>query len=197
MKKEGLNFEQEFQQLMSELIGGGTPVSAPEMLSTEPELAQADTYQSPIRQGGSIISTFMPGLSNKSHPDGHWGIDIQATKGTPVYPIGPGIVIRAGENRKGGNVVTVAHEDGQVTSYYAHLDRVLVESKDEVNINTMIGTVGNTGNAWQTEPHLHYEVTVNGTKIDPQKIIGKAIGVLSKRSSLIKKIIEDLEKFAN
>jgi murein DD-endopeptidase MepM/ murein hydrolase activator NlpD len=88
----------------------------------------------------------------------HEGIDIFARRGTPVVATAPGRVIKVGHNRLGGNVVTVAGAGAQLY-YYAHLERfAAVEVGDKVRAGTVLGYVGNTGNAAGTPPHLHFGV---------------------------------------
>lgn len=109
-------------------------------------------------------------------PDGrtHDGVDLRSPSGggTPVYPIEAGKVTKitseeSGENKLGGNSVTIEHLDGEHKSYYAHLQDVHVNVGDMVDKDTSIGTIGNTGNAKHTAPHVHLTVTRSGTKVDP------------------------------
>lgn len=88
--------------------------------------------------------------------------------GTPVYPLAPGVVSNVGTDPMGGNVVNVAHANG-VKTYYAHLSTANVQKGDQVNTNTVLGTVGNTGNASHTIPHLHFQVWKDGQIQDPAR----------------------------
>jgi len=54
-----------------------------------------------------------------------------------------------------------------LSTYYAHLGTISVAKNSKVNTNSIIGTVGDTGNAKGTAPHLHFEVTMNGKKVNP------------------------------
>jgi murein DD-endopeptidase MepM/ murein hydrolase activator NlpD len=95
----------------------------------------------------------------------HHGLDFVADAGTPVAAAGRGVVERAGWNTGGyGNLVVVRHRLG-FTSWYAHLQGIAVAPGQAVTGGTQIGTVGSTGHA--TGPHLHFEVRLNGTPIDP------------------------------
>lgn len=89
----------------------------------------------------------------------HKGADIFAPKGTPVVSATRGVVWRMGWNRLGGRVVTVLGE-GPAFYYYAHLDSWAdhLEPGVEVEAGEVLGTVGNTGNARTTPPHLHFGV---------------------------------------
>lgn len=97
----------------------------------------------------------------------HEGIDIFAAKGVPVYPSTEGIVVRRGKNRLGGNVIWVLGPGGQ-RHYYAHLDRFAhVSVGERVQTGSILGFVGNTGNARATPPHLHYGVYTRTGAINP------------------------------
>lgn len=88
----------------------------------------------------------------------HEGVDIFAKRGTPVVSTTRGIVSSIGENRLGGTVVWVLGPGGD-QHYYAHLDRVAdITPGQRVEPGTVIGYVGNTGNASATAPHLHYGI---------------------------------------
>jgi murein DD-endopeptidase MepM/ murein hydrolase activator NlpD len=88
----------------------------------------------------------------------HQGIDIFSPRGTPVMSATEGIVIRVGTNRLGGQVINILGPGRQV-HYYAHLDRFgAFKEGDVVSPGSIIGYVGNTGNAVNTPPHLHYGI---------------------------------------
>jgi murein DD-endopeptidase MepM/ murein hydrolase activator NlpD len=98
----------------------------------------------------------------------HEGIDIFAGRGTHVISATDGVVMRVGENRLGGNVVWVWDVSRGLRLYYAHLDEQLVTTGQRVKVGDVIGTVGNTGNARTTAPHLHFGIYENGRgAIDP------------------------------
>ena len=90
----------------------------------------------------------------------HHGIDVFAPRGTPVLAAADGVVARTGDSARGGLHVwqRARGDDGRVlgTLYYAHLDRVDVAAGDVVARGARLGTVGNTGNARTTPPHLHF-----------------------------------------
>ena len=88
----------------------------------------------------------------------HQGIDIFAPRGTPVTSTTRGIVSRVGENSLGGMVVWVLGPAGD-RHYYAHLDSVAdIRPGQRVLPGDVLGTVGTTGNARGTPPHLHYGI---------------------------------------
>jgi murein DD-endopeptidase MepM/ murein hydrolase activator NlpD len=101
----------------------------------------------------------------------HEGIDIFAKRGTPVLATTEGIVAQVGTNRLGGLVVWVMGPGGQ-RHYYAHLDRYAdVEAGLRIQPGRVLGYVGNTGNAKNTPPHLHYGVYDAGGAINPYPLL--------------------------
>lgn len=98
----------------------------------------------------------------------HEGQDIFADRGTFVRSATDGIVRRTGESFLGGHHVFVTGA-GSRRYYYAHLDKVspLISEGDKVNQGTIIGFVGNSGNALGTPPHLHFGIYTNKGTIDP------------------------------
>lgn len=89
----------------------------------------------------------------------HEGVDIYAERGTPVFSATNGYVVRRNIGDRGGKNVMVIGPGGHYY-YYAHLDRIAEEIHrgSSVNTDTVLGFVGNTGNATQTPPHLHLGV---------------------------------------
>lgn len=88
----------------------------------------------------------------------HRGVDIFAPRGTPVVSTTRGIVARIGENSWGGTVVWVLGPGGD-RHYYAHLNSVAaIKTGQRLVPGDVLGTVGTTGNARGTPPHLHYGV---------------------------------------
>jgi murein DD-endopeptidase MepM/ murein hydrolase activator NlpD len=101
----------------------------------------------------------------------HEGIDIFARRGTPVVSSTEGVVLRVGTNRLGGQVVWVLGPGGQ-RHYYAHLDRYGdVHAGRRVAPGSVLGYVGNTGNARTTPPHLHYGIYAGGGALNPYPLL--------------------------
>lgn len=97
----------------------------------------------------------------------HEGIDIRAERGTPVLAVTNGICRKVGQGVNAGKQIWLEHENGMVF-FYAHLDRHLVEEGQLVLAGEPIATVGNTGNARYTIPHLHFEALRDGREaVDP------------------------------
>jgi murein DD-endopeptidase MepM/ murein hydrolase activator NlpD len=94
----------------------------------------------------------------------HKGVDIQASTGTPVHTTADGIVIFAEFYSGYGRLVVVDHGEGFHT-YYAHLSKFWVRAGQEVRRGDGVGEVGSSGKV--TAPHLHYEVRIGGTPMNP------------------------------
>ena len=112
----------------------------------------------------------------------HLGNDIFAARGTPVQAAVSGWVPNNFYDSTGGNVVYIQDDCGW-THYYAHLDSISISGNQYVSAGTILGTVGNTGSASGTEPHLHYSIYPDGVYswgIDPapytQPVEGTACG---------------------
>ena len=102
----------------------------------------------------------------------HEGVDIFAERGTAVLSAADGIVTRVTETDVGGRVVWVWNPGRSLAMYYAHLDEQHVASGDQVEAGDVLGTVGNTGNARTTPPHLHFGLYDAGRgAIDPDAFI--------------------------
>ena len=109
--------------------------------------------------------------ASRSEGRTHEGIDIFAPRGTPVVATTRGIVVRKGWNRLGGKVITVLGPGGWY-HYYAHLDEWDEPAMgDWVEEGTVLGYVGDTGNAQGTPPHLHYGLYDSGEARNPYPLL--------------------------
>lgn len=115
---------------------------------------------------GSISSRF--GSRGGSRSSVHTGLDISTSSGTGIRPIANGTVTYAGYKGSYGNLIIIDHGNG-VQSYYAHCSALYVSTGQTVGTETTIGAVGSTGNS--TGPHLHLEIRINGTPVNPQSYI--------------------------
>lgn len=100
----------------------------------------------------------------------HTGIDLSAPTGTSVHVSADGVVVSAGWSGAYGKLVVVDHGNGLQT-YYAHLSSLLVIPGEEVRRGQVIALSGATGRA--TGPHMHYEVRLAGTPVNPYKYLAK------------------------
>src|SRR4051794_3266094 len=94
----------------------------------------------------------------------HEGIDIGVAYGTPIHAAASGTVIYCGWMEGYGNLVAVDHGNGIATGY-AHQSSIAVTCGQRVAQGQVVGYVGSTGHS--TGPHLHFEVRVNGSPVDP------------------------------
>ncbi len=99
----------------------------------------------------------------------HAGLDIAAPFGSRVEVTADGIVAQAGREAGYGNEVLIDHGFG-VTTRYCHLSKIFVVVGEKVQRGQVIGAVGMTGRT--TGPHLHYEVLVHETPVNPTRYLG-------------------------
>jgi murein DD-endopeptidase MepM/ murein hydrolase activator NlpD len=104
------------------------------------------------------------------HKAFHEGLDFPATTGTPILAAADGIVIVSGRTNDYGNLVKVDHGSGLETRY-AHASKLLVKVGQRVVKGQKIAEVGSTGRS--TGPHLHYEIRLNGSALDPRQYLNK------------------------
>jgi murein DD-endopeptidase MepM/ murein hydrolase activator NlpD len=100
--------------------------------------------------------------------DQHEGLDLAAPAGSPVRSAASGTVARAGRLSGYGKLVEIDHGNGILTRY-AHNSRIAVRVGEQVLRGQLLGFVGSTGRA--SAPHLHYEVLVNGSPVDPSSYL--------------------------
>ena len=143
-------------------------------------LPKRNNYVPPnmVRLNGKMM---WPVDGKVSSPFGRWrgkhmhqGIDIPMPQGTPIRAANTGIISRTGNNstmgfRGYGNFILVDHGSG-VQTFYAHCSSVAVREGQRVMQGQIIGYVGSTGRS--TANHLHFEVRVNDTKVDPMPYLG-------------------------
>jgi len=101
----------------------------------------------------------------------HTGVDLQAPRGTPVRSAADGIVVHAEWMSGYGRLVILDHGNGLQT-YYGHLSRFLVIPGQEVRRGQVIAQSGASGRV--TSPHLHYEVRMGGTPVNPYPFLAKS-----------------------
>ena len=119
--------------------------------------------------GARISSEFGPRRAPTAGASSyHRGRDYAAPSGTPIYASAAGTVITASYNGVRGNYVVIDHGNGLQT-WYQHASRLYVSAGQKVSRGQNIAAVGTTGVS--TGAHLHYEVHVNGTAVDPRKYL--------------------------
>ena len=98
----------------------------------------------------------------------HTGVDISAPMGFPIRATGDGVVLSARQENGYGNEVTIDHGFGFET-LYGHMSSYVVTTGQRVAKGQVIGYVGVTGRS--TGPHVHYEVRINNTPVNPHKYL--------------------------
>lgn len=152
-----------------------------EMFRFENEDGQSDYFEadgSSVRKalmttpinGARISSTF----GRRKHPvlgytKMHKGTDFAAPRGTPIYASGDGVIEYIGRRGSFGNYIKIRHRN-DLHSAYAHMKgfKSGLSNGARVRQGDVIGYVGTTGRS--TGPHLHYEVLVNGTQVNPKSV---------------------------
>ena len=136
-----------------------TTTRAPTTTTTRPSGTQL-SWPTP----GPVTSTFGPRWGRM-----HQGIDIGAPTGQAISASASGTAFFVGEMSGYGNLILVDHGNGMVTAY-AHQSAFAVSEGQSVSRGQTIGYVGSTGNS--TGPHLHFEVRIWGTAVDPMLYLG-------------------------
>ena len=149
-----------------------------------PQIERARQYAALLAAPGPTASSLpspLPGLpltdtwgGARSEGRRHEGIDIFARRDTPIRSATRGVVSRVGPDRLGGRTVTVTGPGGY-HHYYAHLERYAKLSRgDWVQPGTVLGYVGDSGNARGTPTHLHYGVyTPTWRAMNPYPLLRK------------------------
>lgn len=126
------------------------------------------TYIKPISGGRQSSGFGRRKAPKKGASTYHKGIDWAIPTGTAVHASCGGTVAKAGWGSGYGYVVYINHEDGRQTRY-GHLSKVLVKSGQTVKQGERIALSGNTGIS--TGPHLHFEILINGSQVNPLKYL--------------------------
>ena len=150
---------------------GGAPLMQMDLMRTETEAV--------LPVSGTVTS----GYGERIHPifgktGFHSGVDLAAAEGTAVHAALDGTVVDVGVGEVSGRYVKIAHAGGRET-LYCHLSAQNVEKGVTVRKGDVIGFVGQTGLA--TGPHLHFELKINGEKVDPAPFLEEAADVFSDR----------------
>jgi murein DD-endopeptidase MepM/ murein hydrolase activator NlpD len=136
-------------RLQPELLRGGR--------YTVTQYALASLRFPVLGKDSRAVASFFGAERDGGHRE-HHGIDIFAPRGTPVLSATDGVVSSVAVTDVGGKVVWVWDPARDMSLYYAHLDSQGVSRGARVRAGDSLGTVGNTGNARTTEPHLHFGI---------------------------------------
>ncbi len=147
--------------------------SAPKPAPTPPRLGDVrDVFLPPEEappsrsfEGVELVWPTVQKRINQYYKWKHTGLDINGTLKDAVYAVDDGIVTFSGWNKSGyGNMILIDHGNGMVTRY-AHHSKHFVQVGDQVTKGQSIAMVGSTGRS--TGPHLHFEIYVNGKRVNP------------------------------
>lgn len=127
-------------------------------------------FKRPVQQYKRISSSFgSRRVLNGLKVPGHGGTDYAAPMGTAVYAPADGIVALAHPDMfLSGKTVLINHGYGLFSSY-SHLNKMDVTVGQKIQMGEYIGQIGTTGRS--TGPHLHYTITWNGVRVDPEQLI--------------------------
>lgn len=139
------------------------------------ELVRAAPLLSPAARAGEMLWPLHGQLTSRfgyrrlriGGTNMHYGLDIDGDVGDPIRAAVPGVVTYSGWQGGYGNLVVI--ENGDAEYYYAHASKLLVQAGDLVAMGDVIATVGSTGNS--TGSHLHFEIRVDGTPVDPLPVL--------------------------
>lgn len=123
-------------------------------------------YLSTAPVSGVITSRFGVNESIRNHT--HGGLDIGASNGTTIVAAADGVVTCSQYSGGYGNLVIVSHGNG-VETYYGHCSKLYVSVGQTVSAGEALAAVGSTG--YSTGNHLHFEVRVNGSQVNPQNYL--------------------------
>ena len=115
---------------------------------------------------GKLTSRY--GERSSIRSSAHTGLDIANSAGTPIKAAASGTVVFAGTKGSYGRMVIISHGNG-VQTYYGHCSSLLVSVGQTVSQGEVIAKMGSTGNS--TGNHLHLEIRVNGSSVNPQKYL--------------------------
>lgn len=132
-----------------------------------------DVWLLPVRAQFQITTTY-----EMRWGEFHWGVDMAAPYGTPIYAAHDGIVTLAQYDGGYGNAVRIDHGNG-IETVYGHAAKVIVRAGQKVKAGQLIALVGSTG--YSTGNHLHFEVNINGTHTNPMKfMLSKGVDIRSR-----------------
>jgi len=145
----------------------------------EMNLYRLAAFKTPFAMPVKDAFRWTSGFGYRNDPKGagtrmHAGTDLAGAYGTAIYATADGVVTEAGWSNGYGRMVQIKHAFGLETRY-AHLSQVRVEVGQKVSRGDRIGDMGNSGRS--TGTHLHYEVHLNGSPINPMTFIKAATNV--------------------
>lgn len=140
---------------------------------TNPDRA-FEAYCAEVKAVKPVLGRITSLFGYRTHPISgryafHSGLDIASAEGTRIKAAFYGTVTETGYSKTSGNYVIMSHSQALETRYY-HCSKVLVDEGTVIRQGEIIALVGSTGIS--TGPHLHFEVRINGQRVDPQILYG-------------------------
>lgn len=160
-KVKSSGFEKSFFQKEIEQTGTYKLIIQPEIEANTGfniRIKSTPVYTFPVAGGNNRSIQSRWGAARDGGRRSHEGIDIFASRGTPVVAATDGRITRTGERGLGGKQVWLRDTKRGQSLYYAHLDSIEPLGNAKVKSGDTIGYVGNTGNARTTPPHLHFGI---------------------------------------
>ena len=159
--KEAIGLNLALMTFFSGAIGNPSVFTSP--VQSSPAVLAANTVQTTTKE--SIKSPLESFQISQKYSLFHQAIDLKENRGAPVYPIMEGIVEKAVVANFGYGCHIIINHGSGFRSLYAHLQKIQIREGENVNQETVLGTVGVTG--WSTGPHLHLEVWKDNQPINP------------------------------
>ena len=172
--------EPEEMQTLEPMELAPTPLSTVPAIGTVLEVVDSDVklprkttlnhiYLGDIESITPVLGVVTSSYGQRDNPVGagedfHKGVDIRGKTGTPIQAYADGTVDYVGSSSSFGLYFRLDHGDG-IKSFYSHCDEILVKKGEKVSMGEKVATVGATGKV--TGSHLHFELTWNGTFVDP------------------------------
>lgn len=175
-KQTQLDWEK-YQQWLSTSVPETTPpTEAPTQSTESPQEPQPSQPDNGGSEGWVVPVDYVyisSPFGTRVHPitgvvTTHYGVDLAAYLGNPIYATRSGVVTQATYGASGGYYVYIDHGDG-FTSIYLHMTHYIVSAGDYVEAGQVIGYCGSTGAS--TGPHLHFGLIYNGAYVDPTKYV--------------------------
>jgi len=146
-------------------------VNSPVIKKTSNAVAVIEKLINPSKAPASNSTLLWPTVGHRITQYYSWrhtAVDIANHVGTPLYAAADGTVVFSGWSTGYGNNIVIDHGNGMKTRY-AHASKLFVKVGDSVDRGDQIAAMGSTG--WSTGPHIHFEVMVNGVKLNPLNYI--------------------------
>lgn len=172
---ERIELQKQYIELEGQIVSATAEALAIEqsLQSQYDGLVEQKAFLAALPTRRPAVGYFTSGFGIRRAPMGgkikmHEGLDIANHPGTPIRATADGVISFASAKAGYGQTVIIDHGYGLET-WYAHTQRILVRSNQRIKRGEAIALLGSTGRS--TGPHLHYEVRVNGTPVDPLSYI--------------------------